>query len=42
MFLEPSAWVFQEKLCFIVYLEEYYQLQRDGECELEWLLLIQR
>uniref|UniRef100_A0A8C1AAS5 Kirre like nephrin family adhesion molecule 3, like n=1 Tax=Cyprinus carpio carpio TaxID=630221 RepID=A0A8C1AAS5_CYPCA len=32
MFLEPSAWVFQEKLCFIVYLEEYYQLQRYGEC----------
>uniref|UniRef100_A0A8C1R9X3 Kin of IRRE-like protein 1 n=1 Tax=Cyprinus carpio TaxID=7962 RepID=A0A8C1R9X3_CYPCA len=22
MFLEPSAWVFQEKLCFIVYLED--------------------
>uniref|UniRef100_A0A8C1GL64 Kirre like nephrin family adhesion molecule 3, like n=1 Tax=Cyprinus carpio TaxID=7962 RepID=A0A8C1GL64_CYPCA len=41
MFLEPSAWVLQGKLCFIVYLEEYYQLQRDGECELEWLLLIQ-
>uniref|UniRef100_A0A8C1AB34 Kirre like nephrin family adhesion molecule 3, like n=1 Tax=Cyprinus carpio carpio TaxID=630221 RepID=A0A8C1AB34_CYPCA len=40
MFLEPSAWVFQEKLCFIVYLEEYYQLQRYGECVLEWLLLI--